>query len=155
MGAAPARGQDTDMDYRPASYTLPRAGWWLAFVVACGLVACAPAAPAAAPAAANPPATSAAAGAAERANWQTEWERTLASARQEGTVVVAGPPGQVYRDALMEFQKAYPGIAVEYSGLSGRDFAPKLIAEREGGQPVRDEVDPQDLGGQQRQRQTE
>ena len=122
------------MDYRPASYTLPRAAGWLAFVVACGLVACAPAAPAAAPAAANPPATSAAAGPAERANWQTEWERTLASARQEGKVVVAGPPGQVYRDALMEFQKAYPGIAVEYSGLSGRDFASKLIAEREGGQ---------------------
>ena len=34
----------------------------------------------------------------------------------------------------MAFQKAIPGITVEYSGLTGRDFAPRLMAEREGGQ---------------------
>ncbi|HLQ34735.1 MAG TPA: extracellular solute-binding protein [Chloroflexota bacterium] len=64
----------------------------------------------------------------------TSWETTLAAAKQEGKVVVAGPPGDLYRRALMEFQKQYPQISVEYSGLSGRDFSPKVLPERQAGQ---------------------
>jgi iron(III) transport system substrate-binding protein len=107
------------------------------------LAACGPAAAPAAPPPPSKPVPGAASGAASPAPgaaaaaqpaaapaWQAEWERTLAAARQEGRVVVVGPPAALYRDALVEFEKAYPGIALDFSGLSGRDFAPKVLAER-------------------------
>jgi iron(III) transport system substrate-binding protein len=106
----------------------------LAVVVAFALLSCAPTAPAPPSASAKPAAGESTAAPSGSATWQAEWDRTLAGARHEAKVVVVGPPGQVYRDALMEFQKTYPDIAVEYSGITGRDFAPKLLAEREGGQ---------------------
>jgi iron(III) transport system substrate-binding protein len=62
----------------------------------------------------------------------------LAAARQEGVVVVAGPPGDLYRQALVAFEKTYPDIKVEYTGASGRDFGPKIIAERDAGQYLLD-----------------
>jgi iron(III) transport system substrate-binding protein len=120
--------------------------------VLCALAACgpataakpaapasAPAAPAAAPAtpassAATAPAAPAAASAPAPAAWQAEWDRVVAAARQEGRVVVFGPPGDLYRTALTAFEKAYPGIQLEYTGASGRDFAPKVLAERDAGQ---------------------
>ena len=66
--------------------------------------------------------------------WKVEWEKTLAAAKKEGKVVVAGPPGQSYRDALIQFGKAYPDIQIEYVGLQGRDFAPRIVQERRAGQ---------------------
>src|SRR5712692_6009205 len=65
---------------------------------------------------------------------QTEWNRVLAAAKQEGTVIVAGPPGDSFREALTAFSKAYPEIRLDYTGFAGRDFAPRLIGEREAGQ---------------------
>ncbi len=62
--------------------------------------------------------------------WKSDWERLTAAAKVEGTLVVAGPPATQYRDALMEFQKAFPNIKIEYSAASGRDFAPRILAER-------------------------
>ena len=66
--------------------------------------------------------------------WKVEWQKILAAAKKEGKVVVAGPPGQSYRDALIQFGKAYPDIQIEYVGLQGRDFAPRIVQEREAGQ---------------------
>lgn len=66
--------------------------------------------------------------------WNQDWEKTLASAKREGKVIVAGPPGQSYRDALVQFQKAYPNIQVEYFGIQGSQFAPRIIQERRAGQ---------------------
>jgi iron(III) transport system substrate-binding protein len=99
------------------------------------LVACAPA-PAAKPTtgASAPLAAPAAMGAPAQAAWQAEWDKVVAAARQEGRVVVVGPPGDLYRTALTAFEKAYPGIQLEYTGASGRDFAPKVLAERDAGQ---------------------
>src|SRR3972149_6175660 len=65
-------------------------------------------------------------------DWKTEWEKTLAAAKKEGKLVLAGPRGATYRDAIMTFQKAFPDIQLEYAALEGGDFAPKVIAEREG-----------------------
>jgi iron(III) transport system substrate-binding protein len=108
-------------------------------------VACAPAgapagrAPApAAPSAAQtgaPPATAAPASAAAptpsgQAAWQAEWDRTVAAAKQEGRVVVTGPPGESARQALTAFQQAYPDIQLEYSGQRGADFITRTLAER-------------------------
>ncbi len=65
----------------------------------------------------------------------TEWEKTVAAARQEGQVVVTGPPGADVRDALTEgFQKKYPGIRVDYDASTVRDFVPRIVAERKAGQ---------------------
>jgi iron(III) transport system substrate-binding protein len=103
-----------------------------ALAIACLLAACAPAGspgPAAAPTSrttAAAPASSPAVGSA----WQGEWERTVAAARREGLVVVAGAPGQLYRQAMSRFEQAYPDVKLEYVGVSGRDFAPKVLAER-------------------------
>jgi iron(III) transport system substrate-binding protein len=68
-----------------------------------------------------------------QANWQTEWEKTLSAAKREGRVVVAGSHGEVFRQALTAFQQAYPEIKLEFSAASGRDWAPKILAEREAG----------------------
>jgi ABC-type Fe3+ transport system substrate-binding protein len=107
------------------------------------LAACAPSSSVAAPTATAAAAASAAASAAAvkrpvataKATWQADWDKVLAAAKQEGSVVVAGPPGDQYRTALVtSFEKAYPGIKVAYTGASGRDLAPKLLAERQAGQ---------------------
>ena len=65
--------------------------------------------------------------------WKAEWEKTVAAAKKEGKLLLAGPPGQFYRDALMAFRKAYPDIQVEYVGIQGRDYAPRILQERRAG----------------------
>ena len=66
--------------------------------------------------------------------WKAEWEKTVAAAKKEGKVAVAGSPGQTYRDALTAFRKAYPDIQVEFVGIQGRDIAPRIVQERRAGQ---------------------
>ena len=62
------------------------------------------------------------------------WEQMLAAAKKEGRVVVWGPPGEVIREALTQgFKKAFPDIAVEYSGARGGEQATRIKAERDGG----------------------
>jgi iron(III) transport system substrate-binding protein len=107
----------------------------LAALLAGALAGCAPAAPPSpAPAAANPVSRPAAPASATPAIGSAEWDQLLVAAKEEGKVVVVGPPGQVYRDALVEFQKRFPDVALEYSGQSGRDFIPRALSERAAGQ---------------------
>lgn len=69
-----------------------------------------------------------------KAGWEAEWQKTLAEARKEGKIIVYGPPGSDIRKALTEgFQKAYPGIEVEYFGATGAMVAPKVKAEKRAG----------------------
>ncbi len=68
------------------------------------------------------------------AAWEVEWEQTVAAARQEGKLVLTGPPGEVWRRALMTFEEDFPQIQVEYTGANSRDFWPRLFRERELGQ---------------------
>ncbi len=66
--------------------------------------------------------------------WQERWDKVLAAAKKEGTVVVLGPPGDVIRNAMIDgFKKAYPGISIEYSGGRSGEQAVKLSTERDGG----------------------
>ncbi|HEY1372549.1 MAG TPA: extracellular solute-binding protein [Candidatus Binatia bacterium] len=66
--------------------------------------------------------------------WQERWDKALAGAKKEGTVVVLGPPGDVIRNALIDgFKRAYPGITLEYSGGRSGEQAVKLGTERDGG----------------------
>lgn len=68
------------------------------------------------------------------ADWQQDWERTVAAAKKEGELVISGPSGRGWREALMEFQKTYPEIAMKITPSAGREFWPRLIKEREVGQ---------------------
>jgi len=65
---------------------------------------------------------------------KARWEQVLAEAKKEGKVAVFGPPGDLVRQAMTEgFQKAFPGIAIEFSGGRSGEQATKLKAERDGG----------------------
>ncbi len=100
--------------------------WFLALALLVGLLilsACA-AEEKATPAPASPTA-------AAKAPWEEEWERVLAAARREGKVAVLGPAGSAQREALERgFEKAFPGIDVEYLGESGSVHARRLVEER-------------------------
>ncbi len=69
-----------------------------------------------------------------QAKGQKEWEAIVAAAEKEGQLNIAGPPGDTYRLALVDwFQKKFPKIKVEYNGASGRDQVPRLTRERQSG----------------------
>ena len=92
---------------------------------------CTPAAePSAAP---TSTAASAAAKPAASAEWKVEWDKVLAAAKKEGKVAVVGPPGDNYRNAAREFQKAHPEIPLEYIGMQGREIEAKLLTEQQAG----------------------
>ncbi len=62
------------------------------------------------------------------------WEHVLGEAKKEGRVVVWGPPGELIREAITQgFKKAFPNIAIEYSGARGGEQATRIKAERDGG----------------------
>jgi iron(III) transport system substrate-binding protein len=66
--------------------------------------------------------------------WQKKWDAALAGAKKEGKVVVMGPPGDAVRQALIQgFTKAFPDIAIEYSGGRGGELSTKIKAERDAG----------------------
>jgi iron(III) transport system substrate-binding protein len=70
---------------------------------------------------------------AQSADWQKKWDETLKAAREEGKVVVTGPPDAQIRKLLPEaFKKRY-GIAMEYQSARGSDSANKMRAERAAG----------------------
>lgn len=94
---------------------------------AAGAAACAPSS---APAPAAPPSSPAA---PAKAAWETEWERLIAAAKQEGKLAVQTTPGDNYVRALRAFEAAFPGITVEHTGLVAANFAPRLLQERKGG----------------------
>jgi iron(III) transport system substrate-binding protein len=62
------------------------------------------------------------------------WDALVKAAIEEGTVEVHGGPGRLYSEALTEgFRRAYPGVKLNFTGLSGRDAIPKIMREREAG----------------------
>lgn len=66
--------------------------------------------------------------------WQQRWDKVVSDAKQEGKVVVFGPPGELIRQAIVQgFSKAFPNITIEYSGGRGGEQATRLKAERDGG----------------------
>jgi len=75
-----------------------------------------------------------AASGAQAQSSKAEWEKTVAAATREGKLHLWGPPGANVRSAYAEgFQKAFPGIEVDYMGASGSKQGPRLLAERRAG----------------------
>ncbi len=73
------------------------------------------------------------AAAAQNADWQKSWEETLAAARKEGKVVVAGPPSQELRQAMPAAFRARYGIGIDYLGGRSAETAVRMRAERQAG----------------------
>jgi iron(III) transport system substrate-binding protein len=67
------------------------------------------------------------------AEWQSEWETTLAAAKKENVVTVITDVTASIRDALtMSFQSKY-GLQVDLFGALGREIPPRVLAERKAG----------------------
>ena len=63
----------------------------------------------------------------------SEWDKVLAAANKEGTVVLAngGGAGTGERRLFTEgFQKQFPGINVDMTTAGGRSIAPRILMER-------------------------
>ena len=71
--------------------------------------------------------------AAQNAAWKQSWEQTLATAKEEGKVVVSGPPSQELRKVLPSAFKARYGINMEYLGGRSTESAARMRAERHAG----------------------
>jgi iron(III) transport system substrate-binding protein len=70
---------------------------------------------------------------AQSADWQKTWNETLAAARKEGKVVVAGPPDTQVRQTLPAAFEARYGIKMDYLSARGTDQGIKLRRERDAG----------------------
>lgn len=67
-------------------------------------------------------------------DWQTQWNQTLAAAKQEKTLVFAGTPGAAERKALVEaFNEKYPDIQVEFTPARGTQIVAKMAEEYRAG----------------------
>src|SRR5688500_15818306 len=106
--------------------------WWLAWLacLALGGAACAPAAPARST---DRPAAGTSTPSGAGAGWEQAWNELVAAARQEGNLVVLGPPSPELRRRMPEaFQQRF-GIPIEYTGQASGDFAARLASERQAG----------------------
>ena len=63
----------------------------------------------------------------------SKWDQLVAAAKEEGKVVVIGPPDARVRKDVPDAFKAKYGITVEYIGGRGSETAAKLRAERSAG----------------------
>jgi iron(III) transport system substrate-binding protein len=67
-------------------------------------------------------------------DWRADWEATIAAAGKEAALTISAPSGREWRDQLLRFEAAYPGITVSATEFASRDFWPRLTKEREAGQ---------------------
>ncbi len=81
------------------------------------------------------PATASASPSVPLSSSGASWDQVVQAARGEGQVVVLGPPGSDVKEGLTAaFERAYPGVRVEYSGMTGSQLTPKLLNERQAAQ---------------------
>ena len=76
--------------------------------------------------------------AAERGPLSAEWEATLNVAKADREVMVGCEPTPVSRNALMQFQQAYPEIKLTLNPIGARDYATGVLAERRTGKYLAD-----------------
>jgi iron(III) transport system substrate-binding protein len=71
--------------------------------------------------------------AAQTTDWQKTWDETLAAAKKEGKVTVAGSPDPVMRNKVIPAFQARYGIQVEYIGGPSSQTAARIRVERGSG----------------------
>ena len=74
-----------------------------------------------------------------KANFDQEWTKLIAAAKQEGTVAIAsgGAPSRQYRPVVDVFQKKF-GVTVEVSTGNATDTVNRVLAERKVGKYTMD-----------------
>jgi iron(III) transport system substrate-binding protein len=78
------------------------------------------------------------------ADWEQQWSRLIEGARQEGSVIVAGPPTPATRTAVAAAFKTRFGVDVDYFAPgSTSTLMTRLVSERAAGQYTVDAI----LGG--------
>ena len=70
---------------------------------------------------------------AQTSDGQKSWDETLAAARKEGKLVIAGPPSQELRQTMPAAFKARYGIGIDYLGGRSAETAVRMRAERQAG----------------------
>lgn len=70
---------------------------------------------------------------AQSANWQKEWEKTLAAAKAEGEVIVYATPSKGHRDGLSEFRSAHPDIKLTLVVMNVPSLEGRVARERAAG----------------------
>ena len=72
-------------------------------------------------------------------NFEQEWAKLSAAAKQEGTVAIAsgGAPSRQYRPVVEVFQKKF-GVRVEVSTGNATDTVNRILAERKAGKHTMD-----------------
>jgi iron(III) transport system substrate-binding protein len=127
---------------RQAASAWPRRDFLRALTVGGGAAlfgACQQAPPSAGsgPAGAAGPATGAASppagGAAASGDWEARWDALVEAARQEGALVLHGPPTPDTRQMVPEGFRRRFGIPVEYNGLRTSELAARMIGEKQAG----------------------
>jgi iron(III) transport system substrate-binding protein len=76
--------------------------------------------------------------AAERTGWQSDWEKTLQAAKQEGRIFIYAALGPYHPDIFAEFQKEYPEIKASILHGNSSRISPRLFAERRAGKYLAD-----------------
>jgi len=99
-----------------------RFAWWLALVV---LVACSSPAPPVSPIQA-PPTTAPAAS-------STTWDKIVAEAHTEGTLVLNNGAGVAGQQVLDVFQSAYPWLQLQPTTMAASQFTPRVLTEQRNG----------------------
>jgi ABC-type Fe3+ transport system substrate-binding protein len=70
----------------------------------------------------------------DKGDWRERWNSALTQAKNEGKVVVLGPPGELIREALTQgFEKAFPGLKLDYIGGPPGPRVSRMRAERDAG----------------------
>ena len=68
----------------------------------------------------------------QSADWQTEWEKTLAAAKKEGTIVVGIPASSELRKAVDARFKEKFGIALELFPSLGKNHPEHVSGQNSG-----------------------
>jgi iron(III) transport system substrate-binding protein len=76
--------------------------------------------------------------AAEKAPAQSDWEKTVAAAKQEGQLFVYAAFGPYHPEIFAAFQKDYPEIKLNTTHGNSSRMSPRLLAERRAGKYLAD-----------------
>jgi iron(III) transport system substrate-binding protein len=64
------------------------------------------------------------------ADWQSEWDKVVTAAKNEGSLTLYGGYNTAYRDYNAIFEKKFPGIHVQFIQGSGNQLAVRIMSER-------------------------
>lgn len=76
--------------------------------------------------------------AAQEGAWQQDWERTVASAENEGEVTIYGQSRHPVSAAIQAFTKVYPKIKLNFVGGPGSELGARVMAEKRAGKHLVD-----------------